>query len=129
MKKKIFIICVVRIATPRDIKVLEDYVSMLEADGHKVHLPHRNTNQKGTSLEINMQNMNAIKECDEVHVFYNTKSFGGHFDIGVAFALGKKMKVIEFMIDGELKVAEDFKSEGKSYAKFLVEYETITSNF
>lgn len=129
MKKKIFIICPVRIASERDIQILNDYTKFLELDGHEVHLPHRNTNQKGTSLEINLQNMNAIKASDEVHIFYNNKSQGIHFDIGVAFCLNKPIKVIEYMIDGQLLEPKDFNSNGKLYHKFLAEYEAITNVF
>jgi nucleoside 2-deoxyribosyltransferase len=127
--KKIFIIHVVRIATPNDIRIVEQYVSMLEADGHKVHLPIRDTNQQGTSLQINYQNMNAIKEADEVHIFYNNKSQGIHFDMGVAFCLNKKIVVREYMIDGKVSQPSEFVTQGKSYHKFLSEYENITSVF
>jgi nucleoside 2-deoxyribosyltransferase len=110
---KIFVICSVRIATPEYRKMLEDYVFVLEKDGHIVHLPHRDTNQEATEFDINNRNMQAIKESDEVHIFYSSESLGTHFDMGVAFALNKKIKVIQ---------SEKYGDE-KSYARMLRTWE------
>ena len=109
---KIFVICSVRDADDAYRKKLEMYTDELEANGHTVHLPHRDTNQKATGIEICTQNMNAIKAADEVHIFYNPASQGTHFDMGITFALNKKIKIVES--------APYVK--GKSYAKFLEEY-------
>lgn len=94
-KKKIFIICTVRKASESYRKNLEDYVSELEKEGHHVHLPHRDTNQKADVFEICTENMNAIEVSDEVHIFYNPESLGTHFDMGVAFAFGKPVKIVQ----------------------------------
>lgn len=91
----IFIICPVRQVDREWIRRLELYVSLLEEQGHTVHLPHRDTDQAGTSLDICSQNTKAIADADEVHVFYMGQSQGIHFDLGVAFALDKKIRVIE----------------------------------
>lgn len=93
--KKIFIICSVRNTTLDYIKKLEFYVSKLESSGNSVHLPHRDTNQGATSLAICKQNKQAIENADEVHIFYSAKSQGTHFDMGVAFALDKKLIIVE----------------------------------
>ena len=111
---RIFIICTVRKATDAYKEKLENYVIHLEDQGHKVHLPHRDTNQNATGLEICTQNANAIFAADEVHVFYNSESTGTHFDLGVAFALNKTIKIIE---------NEKF-DEHKSYARMIWEWET-----
>jgi len=113
--KKVFIICTVRGASKEYVEKLEKYVSELEANGVIVHLPHRNTNQNGTGLEICTQNMNAIKESDEVHIFYNSKSQGSHFDMGVAFSLSKKIVIVE---------NEEF-GPGKSFPRMLTEWENL----
>lgn len=110
---KIFIICPVRLADDATRQRLEDYTAALEAQGHKVHLPHRDTNQAGTGTEICTENMNAIKEADEVHIFYLTNSTGIHFDMGVSFALNKKIIVVE---NGEM-------TAGKSFPRLLDEWE------
>ena len=110
---KIFIICPVRLADDATRQRLEDYTAALEADGHKVHLPHRDTNQAGTGTEICTENMNAIKEADEVHIFYLANSTGIHFDMGVSFALNKKIVVVD---NGEM-------TAGKSFPRLLDEWE------
>jgi len=69
---------------------LKEHVERLEGDGYEVHWPERDTNQVAASLEICNQNHEAIKAADVVHVIWDGKSQGCLFDIGVAFALGKK---------------------------------------
>jgi nucleoside 2-deoxyribosyltransferase len=111
--KNIFIICTVRSATPEYVQVLEEYAKQLEKDGNIVYLPHRDTDQTASGLEICKQNATAIAAADEVHIFYNSKSQGTHFDMGVAFALGKRIVVIENETYGE----------GKSYSRMLMEWQ------
>jgi nucleoside 2-deoxyribosyltransferase len=111
---KIFIICTVRGASEEYKKELEDYVAELEGKGHKVHLPHRDTNQEATGIEICKENAGAIYDSHQVHIFYNELSQGTHFDMGVAFALGKRIKVIK---NGEITM-------GKSFSRMLVEWQT-----
>ncbi len=111
-EKKIFIICSVRGASWEYQLELESYVEDLEERGCKVHLPHRDTNQQARGLDICKQNMEAIKQADEVHVFYNHTSQGTHFDMGVAFALGKDIVVVQ---------NEEY-GEGKSYPRMLDEW-------
>ena len=95
MKMKIYILCTVRNATQEYRERLEKYVKGLEDYGHKVHLPHRDTDQNGTSIEICDQNKKAIEWSDEVHIFFNSESQGSFFDLGMAFMLTKTIKVIE----------------------------------
>lgn len=87
---KVFIICSVRGASEEYRAKLETQVSELEKSGVQVHLPHRDTNQNARGFDICTQNANAIKEADEVHIFYNSASQGTYFDMGASFALGKK---------------------------------------
>lgn len=108
----VFIICTVRNATPAYRSRLEEYVLSLEQEGHRVHLPHRDTDQSGRGYEINRANMEAIKKADEVHIFYSSESQGTHFDMGVSFALGKKIKIVETVPI----------PEGKSYQGLLAEW-------
>ena len=110
---KAFIICSVRGATDEYRRNLEAYVSDLEGKGVKVHLPHRDTDQTARGFDICSQNRDAIAAADEVHIFYSGKSQGTHFDMGVAFALNKKLVVVE---------NEEF-GEGKPYPRMLQEWE------
>lgn len=113
----IFIICTVRNATKEYKNNLNKYVKTLESKGHRVHLPHRDTNQNNSGLNICKQNKNAIYNSNEVHIFYNSQSQGTHFDMGVAFAFNKKIKIIE---------NEKF-GEGKSYPRMLTEWEILNN--
>jgi hypothetical protein len=116
---KIFLICTVRLGVTEFSK---KYVEKLESEGHKVHFPPRDTNQidplKGFNICID--NSKAIKESDEVHVIYNPKSQGIHFDLGVAWALGKKIKVVN---------PEEFpeeKSQNKSFLNMMEIWEKLS---
>ena len=110
--KNIFVICSVRGVSDKYKKKLEKYVMELEDDGNIVHLPHRDTNQEASGYNICMENMEAIKQSDEVHIFYSKESQGTHFDMGVAFAFGKTIVVVENVKYGE----------GKSYPRMLDEW-------
>lgn len=112
-KKKIFIIAAVRNATPEFKGKLENYVAGLEKEGHDVYLPHRDTNQENRGIEICTDNRNAINKCNEVHLFYDPNSTGTHFDMGIAWALGKKLVVVENIEYGP----------GKSYPRMAAEWE------
>ena len=98
---KIVIICSVRSGTPQDVY---DYVSKLENEGHKVYLPPRDTPQNDdTGLNICLRMCQQIRIADEVHIFYDKNSQGIHFDMGCAFALGKKWKLINKPLDDDKK--------------------------
>jgi len=112
----IFIICSVRKASDRDKLLLEYYVNDLESQGNNVHLPHRDTNQEASGIEICSQNKEAIKKADEIHVFYSNKSEGTLFDLGVAFAMNKKIRVAKNIKYGL----------GKSFPRMIDEWEQQT---
>jgi len=111
---KIFIIGSVRDATRENQIMMEDYVDFLEHHGHQVHLPKRDTKQDACGYDICTENMEAIKYADEVHIFYNSDSQGSHFDMGVAFALHKKIVVIE---------NENYDPNTKSFPRMINEWE------
>ena len=92
--KKIFLICTIRTATKKDKKKLSEYVSKLENNGNIVYYPARDTPQNQRGVDICKDNLNAIKNSDEVHIWYNERSKGTHFDMGMAFALNKKIKIV-----------------------------------
>jgi len=94
---KIYIICPVRLADDKMRAKLEAYANWLEDEGHTVHLPHRDTDQSSSEFEICMENGKATMEADEVHVVYDKRSTGIHFDLGMLFVkdmlLGKKTRI------------------------------------
>lgn len=112
----IFLICTVRLGVTELSKA---YVKKLEVDGHKVHFPPRDTNQIDPLKGWNIcnDNLKAIEEADEVHIIYNPNSQGIHFDMGMAFALRKKVKLIN--VNDWL----DEKSQNKSFLNVIEEWE------
>jgi len=73
---------------------VEHYVKFIESIGYTTYFPQRDTNQKGSILDILTANLQGIIWCDEVHVIWNGKSYGTIFDLGNAYALKKRIKVI-----------------------------------
>ena len=116
---KVFVIGAVRGATNEWRSELERHVAKLEASGTTVHLPHRDTDQTATGIEICRQNLAAIASADEVHLFYRPDSQGTHFDMGCAFALSKPIRVIRpNECDG-----------GKSFLRVAVEWAGRTTPY
>ncbi|MCW1296465.1 MAG: hypothetical protein OH319_02180 [Candidatus Parvarchaeota archaeon] len=94
-RKKIFIICPVRGAKECEIKELEEYVSKLESNGHKVYYPPRDTKQDDPiGIRICSANKKAVMEADEVHVYWDDESEGSRFDLGMAFMANKPIILI-----------------------------------
>lgn len=86
----IYIVCPVRNPPVGWKEGLLDYTTFLENQGHKVHLPFRDTPQDDPSgLSICDNHLRAMKRAGEVHLAYDGKSEGCLFDLGMAFALGK----------------------------------------
>jgi nucleoside 2-deoxyribosyltransferase len=90
---KTFLICPVR---GLSASAWQSHVAALEADGYEVHWPHRDTDQDDDiGLRICSDNLAAIRTSDVVHVIWDGKSQGCLFDLGMAFALGKRVIVVE----------------------------------
>lgn len=106
-KMNIFIICPVRNLTDEEKTRIENYIMRLEKMGHSVHFPPRDTNQKDRiGSRICLDNLSAIKRADEVHIWWNNNSEGSKFDFGMAFALGKKIVII----NSEMVLPTEYKS-------------------
>jgi len=110
---RVFVISSVRNASPVLRSRLEEYSAHLTENGHEVYLPHRDTRQDVSSLQIVVQNRKSIEAADEVHLFYCPDSQGSHFELGLAFAMNKRVKVIENV---------EY-PEGKSFARMVDEWQ------
>lgn len=89
---KIFLICPVRGLSSEERTSIQIYVNILESAGHKIHWPPRDTDQDDpVGLRILHDNTQAIADSEEVHIWWNTDSRGSLFDLGVTFALKKKL--------------------------------------
>lgn len=90
---KTFLICPVR---GKEMKSTEGVVKILENSGWEVHWPPRDTNQNDPiGFNICNENLEAIKDAEVIHVIWDGKSQGCLFDLGMSFALDKKIIVIE----------------------------------
>lgn len=104
---KSFLICPVRGMDPA---AFGEVVGRLERDGFSVHWPPRDTNQDDpTGLRICRDNLAAISAADVIHVIWDGKSQGCLFDLGAAFALGKKVSPISLPAP----------TEGKSFQNMI----------
>jgi len=112
----IYIICPVRNITKEQQQEIEEYVYQLENKYNQdVHYPPRDVNQDDeTGFNICNYHLEALKNCQKVHIFWDNNSKGSHFDLGMAFALGKKIKLIK-------AYQQDIKE--KSYLKVIKCYE------
>lgn len=110
---RIFLICPVRNVSAEEIVAIKKYVFDLEQAGHIVHWPFRDTDQNDPiGLRICQDNRQAIVDADEIDVWWNDTSKGSYFDLGIAFALGKKIVLAN--PDGIQP------TEGKSFGNMLI---------
>lgn len=90
--KHIFLISPVRNVSDEEMEAISKYVVNLASKGINVYLPIRDTDQVDpVGLRICEDNLEAIRRSDEVHIWYSPTSIGSIFDLGMAFALGKKI--------------------------------------
>ena len=115
MAKDVYLLCPVRNADKETQKKMDEYVSGLEARGISVHYPPRDVDQTedGIGLAISTAHRGAMEACKEVHVFWDSQSYGSHFDLGMAFMLNKIKKT-------PIVMAADFEStRNRSYGNML----------
>lgn len=114
---KVFIICPVRHLEKKEKKKIMEHIKRLEDQGHQVHYPSRNTNQDDPiGYNICLQNTQAIIDADEVHIYWNSKSKGSLFDLGMAFIIDKTIRLIN-----EVKTTEH-----KSFENVLLKLNSIS---
>lgn len=108
----VFLICPVREANEKQKQRMMAYIEKLEADGNRVYYPARDTNQvDDTGYRICEDNRRAIVHSREVHIFFDPGSKGSLFDLGIAFAWDKTLRIVN---------PEDFElTEGKSFANMI----------
>jgi len=94
MGKSVYIVCPVRGVSPEQHELIKQAVEKLEMAGDAVFWPERDALQSSnTGYEIVIEELEAIKECDEVHLYWDVTSKGSHFDLGAALALKKKVVI------------------------------------
>lgn len=113
-EKSVYVVCPVRGVSPEEKQFLDNHVAGLEAEGARVHYPPRDVNQDDpTGLRICTEHAKAMDDCKEVHIYWTEKSEGSRFDLGMAFALNKRIR----LINPEMVQ----RTPHKSYANVLLE--------
>jgi len=108
----VYIICAVRKSNPDRVKAIRDYAHELQRAGHQVHFPPDDAPQDDpTGAVICATHLAAMQKADEVHVFWDVESFGSHFDLGMAYALDKRIVAVS---------CERVDPPGKSYWKAVI---------
>jgi nucleoside 2-deoxyribosyltransferase len=113
----IYIICPIRKATEEQKEALKKYKNKLIMDGHKAYYPDDDNPYEKTDhvgYLICEENTRAIRQADEVHIFWDTTSSGTLFDLGVAFALNKPLKIVNIE---SLEITPD-----KSFSNMIFEW-------
>ena len=91
----VYIICAVRNADADRLKSIRDYTQQLRRAGHRGHFPPDDAPQDDpTGAAICATHLTAMHDADEVHVFWDAQSFGSHFDLGMAYALDKRIVAV-----------------------------------
>ena len=95
-ENKIFLICPVRNASIEQKQEMEDYVNNKKNEGYIIHAPHLDTVQKDIlgGYSICLQNANAVATSSRIDIYYDQKSTGSVFDLGVAYYLNKPLHII-----------------------------------
>lgn len=114
----IYVICPVRHADPFVLNAIELYVAQLERSGERVHFPPRDAPQDcQTGAGICRAHLEAMVSSHAVHVFWDHESKGSHFDLGMAYALGKHLIPVKHLRGDD--------PPGKSYWKVMHDWGNI----
>jgi hypothetical protein len=74
----------------------------LRGQGHTVYVPGIETKQDTDELTICTANREAMRHADEVRVIWDGTSHGVIFDLGMAFAMKKPIR-LEYVIPKSMK--------------------------
>lgn len=110
MKKKAFFIHPVRGHAEEEFA---NITKRLEEEGWDVYDPARDTPQNESSIQICTNNRAGIMSADCVFIIWDGKSTGSLFDLGMTFALDKKIVVLE----------APERTHGKSFQNLMYEME------
>jgi len=73
---------------------IDEYASTLKSQAHDVALPAFDDHPGFDELDICKYNRGLVEQADEVHIIWDQRSLFTIFDLGMAFALRKKIKVV-----------------------------------
>ncbi len=84
----------------------------LRSEGHEVYVPGIQTKQDTDELTISIANREAMRWADEVRILWDGTSHGVIFDLGMAFAMEKPIK-LEYVIPKSMKGLMERLSKGE----------------
>ena len=117
-KAKIFLICPERNSQPEVQERIAAYVAGLQAQGHPVYWPARDTDQADpVGLTICKANLFAMYQAHEIHIWYDPTSQGSIFDLGAALMASEHIQKKRFVIANPEAVQG---TEGKSFQNVLL---------
>jgi nucleoside 2-deoxyribosyltransferase len=79
-----------------------ELAARLRAEGHEVYVPGIQTKQDTDELTICTANRAAMSRADEVRVIWDGTSHGVIFDLGMAFAMNKPIR-LEYVIPKSMR--------------------------
>ena len=95
MDYDVFIISPVRGITEQQIASIRRYIQYLRDEGRVIYWPYEDTGQNDdTGYAICRANRKALENSKAVHVWWQPDSEGSLFDLGMAWALNKPMRLI-----------------------------------
>lgn len=116
MGKNIYMVTPVRLANDDERAAMLAYAQQLEAEGHTVHLPHRDVDQRNDDggTRICRRHRVAMAQANEVHIWVRpdgTISEGEHFDAGMAYMMALlREEPVTFRLCGHLLSPTEHKS-------------------
>jgi len=93
-KYKYFLIAPVRGISDAWLETEQAEVAFHEKNGDKVYWPLRDTNQDALEISICKENYEAMRQSENVLVMWDGHSQGCLFDLGMAYAMGKKILAV-----------------------------------
>lgn len=95
---RIYVICSVKGGTPPEVA---EHVARMEAAGHEVHFPPRDVDQDDPTGgdRICREHREAMLACDRVDVFYDERSGGSKFDLGMAYVLDRPIDLVAVVFE------------------------------
>ena len=114
VRKSMFLISPVRKITPSVEAHIKYLMLIIKQIGYDVYFPKEDTQQTGVSeFKICSDNLEAIKKADVVGIYFDPTSQATPFDLGLSFALGKKLFVINHVS----------RTEEKSFANMIMDWQ------
>ena len=118
---KIHLICPVRNVTDEQQEEIDTYVEALRLEGNTVHNPKYAVDQDdATGYNICLGHLTSMSSANRVDIFWDVNSKGSHFDLGMAFAMNKAVKLVKTYTPD---------TEGKSYVKVILEMQKVTDKY